>query len=81
MLCARPIKLANTSSSPKRGFRYRPISLAQAKGVWRAGADLTVRLIKPQFGLGFTGAIIDLNVDYEMHSSQHTNSDVMLNET
>jgi hypothetical protein len=32
--------------------------------LWRTGADLTVRLIKPQFGLGFTGAILEMNVDY-----------------
>jgi len=45
-----------------RGFRYRPISMAPAKGLAR-GADLTHRLIKPQFGLGFTGAIVKWNVD------------------
>jgi hypothetical protein len=35
-----------------------------------------ITLIKPQFGLGFTRAILLMNVDYERHSSQHTNSDV-----
>jgi hypothetical protein len=34
--------------------------------VWRTGADLTVRLFKPQFELGFSGAIIVLNVDYSI---------------
>jgi hypothetical protein len=36
----------------------------RTQSVWRAGADLIVRLHEPQFGLGFTAAILLMNVDY-----------------
>jgi hypothetical protein len=47
------------------------------KNVLASGADLTVRLHEPQFGLGFTNAIFVMHVDYSSQQSQHTNSGVM----
>ena len=42
-----------------------------------SGDDLTVRLVWPQFGLGFTVTILGMNVDYSSIWIQHTNSGVM----
>jgi hypothetical protein len=71
MISRRRIKLANTSSSLIERLQI-PSDLLGAQAWMAPGADLTVRLVQPQFELGFTNAILLMNVDYLSLSGQHT---------